>query len=166
VAEADRALALSPNLALGYWRRATARIFSGRPQEGLADLQTSLRLDPRGANLAPRLTQMAVGYYFSRAYEETVGAAKCRSAPNRDPGEIGLRLLISPRKSARGRGPDRCRSGPLHTTHFAANSNTFPGFEVGVSLGRRNTPPSTAESRSSNTGAWGTWSIRSATASI
>jgi adenylate cyclase len=48
VAESDRALALSPNLALGYWRRATALIFSGRPQEGLADLQTSLRLDPRG----------------------------------------------------------------------------------------------------------------------
>ena len=76
VAEADRALALSPNLALGYWRRATALIFSGRPQEGLADLQTSLRLDLRGANLAPRLTQTAVGYYFSRAYEETVTAAK------------------------------------------------------------------------------------------
>ena len=53
VAEADRALALSPNLALGYWRRATALIFSGRQQEGLADLQTSLTLDPRDANLAP-----------------------------------------------------------------------------------------------------------------
>src|SRR5437016_12394784 len=75
----DRALALSPNLALGYWRRAPALIFSGRQPEGLADLQTSLRLDPRGANLAPRPTQLAVGYYFSRAYEETVEARSRRS---------------------------------------------------------------------------------------
>jgi adenylate cyclase len=87
LAEADRALALSPNLALGYWRRATALIFSGRSQEALADLQTSLRLDPRGANLAPRLTQLAVGYYFSRAYEETIEAAKqaIRSFPGFEP---------------------------------------------------------------------------------
>jgi adenylate cyclase len=76
VAEAERALALSPNLALGYWRRATALIFSGRPSEGLAGLRVSLRLEPRGANLAPRLTQVAIGYYFSRAYEEAVEAAK------------------------------------------------------------------------------------------
>jgi adenylate cyclase len=87
VVEADRALALSPNLALGYWRRATALIFSGRPQEGLADLRMSLRLEPRGANLAPRLTQVAIGYYFSRAYEEAVAAAKqvIRSFPDFPP---------------------------------------------------------------------------------
>jgi adenylate cyclase len=75
-AEAERALALSPNLALGYWRRATVLIFAGRSQEGLVDLETSLRLEPFGANLAPRLTQLAVGHYFSCAYEETVEAAK------------------------------------------------------------------------------------------
>jgi adenylate cyclase len=87
LAEADRALALSPNLALGYWRRATALIFSGRPQEGLADLRMSLRLEPRGASLAPRLTQVAIGYYFSRAYEEAVEAAKqvIRSFPDFPP---------------------------------------------------------------------------------
>jgi adenylate cyclase len=84
VAEAERSLALSPNLALGYWRRATALIFSGRPQEGLADLRMSLRLEPRGANLAPRLTQVAIGYYFSRAYGEAAEAAKevIRSFPD------------------------------------------------------------------------------------
>src|SRR5467141_2592050 len=87
VTEAERALALSPNLALGYWRRATALIFSGRPQEGLADLRTSLRLEPCGANLAQRLTQVAVSYYFSRAYEEAIEAAKqvIRSFPDFPP---------------------------------------------------------------------------------
>ena len=61
---------------MGYWRRGAALIFSGWPQEGLADLQTSLRLDPRGSDLATRLTQVAAGYYFLRAYEDAAGAAE------------------------------------------------------------------------------------------
>jgi adenylate cyclase len=75
-AEADRALALSPNLASGYWRRGAALLFSGRSREGLGDLQASLRLDPRGPNLAHRLTYVAIGYYYSRAYEDAAEAAK------------------------------------------------------------------------------------------
>jgi len=76
LAEADCALELSPNLAFGYFRRGAALIFSGWPQEGLRDLQTSLRLEPRGSYLAHRLTQVAVGCYYSRAYENAVEAAK------------------------------------------------------------------------------------------
>jgi adenylate cyclase len=76
LAEADRAVALSPNLAFGYFRRGAALIFSGRPQEGLRDLQTSLRLEPSGSYLAHRLTQVAVGCYYSRSYEDAVEAAK------------------------------------------------------------------------------------------
>jgi adenylate cyclase len=85
--EAQRALASSPNLASGYWRRGQALIFSGQPREGLRDLQTSIALEPRGANLAHRLTQVAAGYYFSRAYEDAVETAKnvIRSSPNFPP---------------------------------------------------------------------------------
>jgi adenylate cyclase len=85
--EGDRALALSPNLASGYWRRGQALIFSGRPLDGVGDLKTSLRLEPRGVNLAQRLTQMAEGYYFSRAYDEAFEAAKhvIRSFPDFPP---------------------------------------------------------------------------------
>ena len=36
----------------------------------------SLKLEPLGASLAQRLTQVAVSHYFSSAYEETVEAAK------------------------------------------------------------------------------------------
>jgi adenylate cyclase len=76
LAEAERALALSPNLASAHWRRGAALIYSGRPQEGLRDLQTSLRLEPRGSDLPHRLTHSAAGRYFCRAYEESVEAAK------------------------------------------------------------------------------------------
>jgi adenylate cyclase len=74
--EADRALALSPNLASGYFQRGTALIYSGRPQEGLGDLQTSLRLEPRGSNLAQSLYHMVIGFYYSRAYDRAVEAAE------------------------------------------------------------------------------------------
>ena len=66
--EAERALALSPNLAAGYWQRGNTLIFAGQPEKGLTDLRTSLRLDPRGSNLALRLFHFAIGCYFSRAY--------------------------------------------------------------------------------------------------
>jgi adenylate cyclase len=75
-AEADRAVVLSPNLASGYFQRGTALIYSGRPQEGLRDLRTSLRLEPRGSNLATSLHHVAIGLYFSRAYDEAVDAAQ------------------------------------------------------------------------------------------
>jgi len=76
MAEAERALALSPNLALGYWRRGAALIRSGQPQEGVRDLQTSLRLEPRGSYLGHRLAHMALGFYHARAYEHAVAAAE------------------------------------------------------------------------------------------
>jgi adenylate cyclase len=76
LSEADRALALSPNLASGYFQRGTALIYSGRPQEGLGDLQTSLRLEPRGSNLAQSLYHMVIGFYYSRAYDRAVETAE------------------------------------------------------------------------------------------
>jgi adenylate cyclase len=88
LAEADHALALSPNLAAGYFQRGTALIYSGRAQDGLKDLQTSLKLEPRGSNLAESLHHVVIGLYFSRAYDEAVEAAQdlVRSFPEFPPG--------------------------------------------------------------------------------
>ena len=87
LSEADRALALSPNLASGYFQRGTALIYSGRPQEGLRDLQTSLRLEPRGSNFAQSLYHMVIGFYYSRAFDQAVEAAEhlIRSFPEYPP---------------------------------------------------------------------------------
>jgi adenylate cyclase len=51
-------------------------IYWGRAQEGIKDLQTSLKLEPRGPNLATNLHHLAVGLYFSRAYDEAVEVAQ------------------------------------------------------------------------------------------
>jgi adenylate cyclase len=82
--EAERALAVSPNLASAHGQLGQTLIHSGRPAEGVAALKTCLRLDPRGPWLAIRLNQMALGLYYSRDYEPSVDVAKqaIRSFPD------------------------------------------------------------------------------------
>jgi adenylate cyclase len=76
LAEIERALGMSPNLAVAHGQRGATLIFAGRPKEGLAAIQTSIRLDPRDPFSAIRLLHIACGLYFSREYEEVIEAAK------------------------------------------------------------------------------------------
>jgi adenylate cyclase len=84
LAEAEIALALSPNLALAHGTLGETLIFSGRPKEGLAAVQTSIRLDPHDPKLAIRLNNLALGLYFSGEYEAAVEAAKRAVRANPD----------------------------------------------------------------------------------
>jgi adenylate cyclase len=74
LAEAERALEMAPNLAGAYGTLGATLIFSGRQKDGLAALQTSIRLDPRDPS--NRVHQIAVGSYFARRYEAAIDAAK------------------------------------------------------------------------------------------
>ena len=76
LADIERALAMSPNLAVAHGQRGATLIFSGRPKEGLATIQTSIRLDPRDPFSAIRLLHIACGLYFARDYEAVFEAAK------------------------------------------------------------------------------------------
>ena len=84
LAEAERALTISPNLADAHAVRGAILIFSGRRKEGLAALERSIRLAPRDSRSATRLNQIALGFYFSLDYAAAVEAAKraIRSYPN------------------------------------------------------------------------------------
>ncbi len=73
--EAERALAMSPNLAQAHGMLGDALIWCGRPRDGVASLETCIRLDPRGPQLALRLMQMAFGLYFCREYAAAVDIA-------------------------------------------------------------------------------------------
>ena len=76
LAEAEIALAMSPNLALACGTLGETLIFSGRRKEGLAAVQTAIRLDPHDPKLAIRLNNLALGLYFSGEYEAALEAAK------------------------------------------------------------------------------------------
>jgi adenylate cyclase len=84
LAEVERALAMTPNLAGAHGWRGAALVLSGRADEGLASLQTSIRLDPRDPLLVLRLNHVAVGLYLSREYEAAIEAASrgIRSNPD------------------------------------------------------------------------------------
>jgi adenylate cyclase len=84
LAEAQRALAINPNLAPAHGVRGSTLVFSGRPRDGPASLETCIRLDPRDPNLAARSNHIALGLYFCREYEAAIEAAKqtIRSYPN------------------------------------------------------------------------------------
>jgi adenylate cyclase len=76
LAEIERALSMSPNLAIAHGHRGATLIFAERPKEGLAALETCIRLDPRDPYLAVRLLHIACGLYFNGEYEASVKAAK------------------------------------------------------------------------------------------
>ncbi len=64
----------------------------------------------RGCPRHPLAFLRSTGRYLRAEISEaglTPPKRACRSAPNRDPGEIGYTTLILLRKSAQGRGPDR-----------------------------------------------------------
>ncbi len=83
-AQAERALALCPNFAAGHGALGVILAYSGRPKEGLAALETCIRLDPRDPSLVNRLNQVALAHYFCRDYAATVQAAEraIRSFPD------------------------------------------------------------------------------------
>jgi adenylate cyclase len=87
LAEIDGALAISPNLAIAHLGLGWTLINSGRPKEGLASLQTHIRLDPRHPFVAVCLFWVAIGHYFCREYDLAVEAAKrvIRSYPSYSP---------------------------------------------------------------------------------
>ena len=74
--EIERALAMSPNLAVAHWQRGATLIFLGQPMKGLEALETCIRLDPRDPFMSVRLLHIACGLYFAREYERVIVASK------------------------------------------------------------------------------------------
>jgi adenylate cyclase len=84
LAEVERALVTSPNLAIAHGIIGATLVFSGCLKRGIAALERNLRLDPRDPQLAIRMNQIALAHYFLRQYEKTVEVAKrtIRSYPD------------------------------------------------------------------------------------
>jgi adenylate cyclase len=76
LAEAERALVIAPNLARAHGAKGIALIFSGRAGDGLASLDTCIRLDPRDPTLAARMNQKTLGFYFCREYWSAIEMAQ------------------------------------------------------------------------------------------
>ena len=80
---ADRALALNPSFARGWYSSGILRIFAGQPDLAIEHVETSLRLSPRERMGAP-LVAMGEAFFFKRRFDEAAG--KLLLAIQDDPG--------------------------------------------------------------------------------
>jgi adenylate cyclase len=75
ISEAEKAVSLSPNSAVGYWALGTALSLSGRPQEAIPMLQKSLRLSPVPVH-SQVLGMLAISYSSLGQHEEAIATYK------------------------------------------------------------------------------------------
>jgi tetratricopeptide (TPR) repeat protein len=65
----DRALALNPSFAGGWFRSGLLRLFAGQPDLAIEHIETSLRLSPRERIGVP-LFVMGTACFFKRRFDE------------------------------------------------------------------------------------------------
>jgi adenylate cyclase len=65
----DRALALNPSYARGWFVSGILRIWAGQPDLAIEHVETSLRLSPR-ERMGPRLATMGIAFFFKRRFAE------------------------------------------------------------------------------------------------
>jgi adenylate cyclase len=79
----DRALALNPSFARGWFVSGLLRVFAGEPDLAIEHLETSQRLNPR-EHVGTLLSAMGLAYFFKRRFDEA--AAKLLLAIQDHPG--------------------------------------------------------------------------------
>jgi adenylate cyclase len=65
----DRALALNPSFAQGWYWSGWLRLWAGKPELGISHFETSLRLSPH-AGRAGTFLAMGVGHFCARQFED------------------------------------------------------------------------------------------------
>ena len=79
----DRALALNPSFARGWYASGFLRLWAGQPDLAIEHIETSLRLSPRERMGTP-LSVMGMAYFFKRQFAEA--AAKLLLSIQDNPG--------------------------------------------------------------------------------
>jgi TolB-like protein/class 3 adenylate cyclase len=78
----DRALALNPNFARGWFTSGILRLWAGLPDMAIEHLETTLRLSPR-ARIGSTLFNIGIAHFLSRRFDEA--APKLLLAIQEDP---------------------------------------------------------------------------------
>jgi adenylate cyclase len=71
IALVDRALALNPNFARGWYISGVLRNWAGQPDIAIEHLEASLRLTPR-ARVGNSLAEIGAAHFLSRRFDEAV----------------------------------------------------------------------------------------------
>jgi len=79
----DRALALNPSFARGWYASGSLRLYAGQPDLAIEHIETALRLSPRKRVGMP-LFAMGAAYFFKHRFDEA--ASKLLLSIQVDPG--------------------------------------------------------------------------------
>ena len=79
----DRALALNPSFARGWFRSGLIRIYAGQPDLAIEHLETSMRLSPR-ERIGTPLQWIGMALFFKRQFSEA--ASKLLISIQENPG--------------------------------------------------------------------------------
>jgi tetratricopeptide (TPR) repeat protein len=82
----DRALALNPSFARGWYMSGLLRVFAGQTDLAIEHVETSLRLSPR-ERMGQPLSVIGTAYFFKHRFDEA--ASKLLLALQDDPGFPG-----------------------------------------------------------------------------
>lgn len=95
IAEGERAIALSPNLAYGYMLLAATYRFSGRAKEGIPLLEKAIRLQPYAPS--SYLYHLGMVYNFTGRYDEAIAVLKkaLKRTPDHLLSLLGLTIAYS-----------------------------------------------------------------------
>jgi adenylate cyclase len=78
---ADRALALNPSYARGWFVSGLLRLWAGQPDLAIEHVETSLRLSPR-ERMGALLSVMGQAYFFKRQFDEAASRHPRPSRPS------------------------------------------------------------------------------------
>jgi adenylate cyclase len=115
IADAERAIALDPNSALGYFLLAEDLDFAGKPEEAIASLNEAIRLDPRNRDFYS--VELAWAYTLMGHFAEAVPLLKQHLAryPNNQGGHWALAVTyveLGRLDEARAEGAEVMRLNP------------------------------------------------------
>ena len=119
LAEAQRAIDLNPNFALGYFALGWIRVYLGRAADAIDPLLRSQRLNPNDPQVDTYLGQTALAYYHLKNYEEAVRCAVGSLRKRRHP--FALRTLVASLGQLGRIGEARVASAELASLNVADN---------------------------------------------
>jgi adenylate cyclase len=76
LAEAERALSITPNLSEAHSIKGLVLAMTGRSEEGITSLRAGMRLDPLNPMAPLRQSQLALAFYFAGDYEAAAEEAQ------------------------------------------------------------------------------------------
>jgi adenylate cyclase len=82
----DRALALNPNFARGWYISGTLKVWAGQTDAAIEHAEAALRLSPR-ARVGPSVMTVGVAHFLARRFDEAV--PKLLLAMQEDPSHPG-----------------------------------------------------------------------------